>query len=453
MTTPAVAAARAASAVTLGEGAPRPALDAAGPHREIPRMRVAPPFLVTALALGCGASAGAAPAPAAGVAFTDHLTGLGPLTDVAFLPDGRLVLTEKTGAVRLRAADGTVTVAGTFRVDARSEKGLLGLVADPAFATTRRLIFYLSRADEDGATDLDRHQVVAVPLGADGLLDLGAAQVLLSGLRGPANHAGGGLAIGPDGLLYVGVGDTGCNSRAPPEPAVAPTNYFGTCLSNANGKILRVALDGAIPAGNPLAAVAEATACGATCGTVPAGLAAPRRELFAWGFRNPWRLAFDPATGRLWVGDVGEVTYEEVTLVQAGRHHGWPWREGAAGWPISKCRETAPDAGDCVEPAYACRHGAAAGGVDGDCRSITGGVFLAGPRWPAPWRGRYLFADNANGRVWTLDLDPARTGVVAGSRREVGRIPGGPVSLRVGPEGDVYATVLSGRVVRLSPAP
>jgi len=427
-------------------------LDAADPAGEIPAMRSLLPLLL-ALALGCGPGAGAA-APAAGITFTDHVTGLGPVTDLAFLPDGRLVIVEKTGAVKVRAPGGAVTQAGSLPVDSRSEKGLLGVVAAPDFVASRRLVLYYSRADAAGGSDLDRHRVVTVPLGDDGALAVAAERVLLSGLRGPANHDGGALALGPDGLLYVGVGDTGCNSGAPPEPPGAPGNYFATCLSNANGKILRVALDGAIPATNPLADVALATACGTTCRAAPSGLAAPRREIWAWGFRNPWRMAFDPATGRLWVGDVGEITYEEVTVVQPGRHHGWPWREGAAGWPRARCRETTPDTGDCVEPAYVCRHGADAGGVDGGCTSITGGVFLQGPRWPAPLRGRYLFADNVNGRVWTLEVDAARTGVVPGSRREVGRITGGgPVSLRVGPDGDVYAAVLPGRVVRISPTP
>ncbi len=433
-------------------GAPRPALDAAARAAEILAMRSATSLLLAALLAACGPSEATASPPAA-VVIADHLTGLGPVTDLAFLPDGRLVIVEKTGAVKVRAPSGEVTVAGVLPVDARSEKGLLGVVAAPDLAGSRRLVLYYSRADAAGGTDLDRHRVVTVPLLADGTLDLAAERVLVSGLRGPANHDGGALAVGPDGLLYVGVGDTGCNSGLPPEPPAAPGNYFGTCLSNANGKILRVALDGAIPPDNPLAGLAEATACGATCRAVPAGLGAPRREILAWGFRNPWRMAFDPATGRLWVGDVGEVTFEEVTVVQPGRHHGWPWREGAAGWPRGKCRETVPAAGDCVEPAYVCRHGVAAGGVDGDCTSITGGVFLSGPRWPAALRGRYLFADNANGRVWTLEPDAPRTGVVPGSRREVGRIAGGPVSLRVGPDGDVYAAVIAGRVVRLSPAP
>jgi len=426
-----------------------------GPHRLAPLLAV---VLSTCLPSGCGgtaASPGSGPGP--GFAIADHVTGLGPTTDLAFLPDGRLVIVEKGGAVRLRAADGTVTAAGSFPVDTASEKGLLGVAVDPAFAVTRRLFFYYSASDAAGGTPLDRHRVVSVLLKADGTLDGASEQVLVSGLRGPANHDGGALAIGPDGRLYVGVGDTGCNSGQPPGPSTPPTNYFGTCLTNGNGKILRVALDGSIPPDNPLAGVAAVTACGDLCGSAPAGTGAPRADLWAWGFRNPWRFTFDPQTRRLWVGDVGEVTFEEVTVVRRGRHHGWPWREGAAGWPVAKCAEIAAGGpGEaCVEPAYTCRHGAAAGGVDGDCQSITGGVFLPAPRWPAPLAGRYLFADNANRRIWTLEVNAARDGVVPGSRREVAQLPGGqaPVSLRVGPDGDVYVAVLPGRVLRISPAP
>jgi glucose/arabinose dehydrogenase len=344
-------------------------------------------------------------------------------------------------------------VAGTFPVDTESEKGLLGVVADPDYGTTRRLFLYYSLAGGTaGGTDLDRNRVVSVRLGTDGMVEAGSEVVLVSGLRGPANHDGGALAIGPDGKLYVGVGDTGCNSGDP--PGSQPTNFFATCLSNGNGKILRVDLDGSVPGDNPLAAVAEATACGAACGDDVAGipLAAPRRDIWAWGFRNPWRLAFDPSTGRLWVGDVGEVSYEEITIVLAGRHHGWPWREGAHGWPLEKCGEIVPSTGDCVDPVYECRHGPASGGVDGGCQSITGGAFLAGPRWPEALRDRYLFGDNANGRLWTVRLDPARQAVLPGTRVEIGSLPGGPVSLRPGPEGDVYAVVIAGQVVRISPA-
>jgi glucose/arabinose dehydrogenase len=418
-----------------------------------PRLRAA----VALLVLACGSSGGGPsapqePGPGASFTVTDAVGGLGPTTDLAFLPDGRMVILEKTGAVKLRRADGTVVLAASYDVDTESEKGLLGVAVDPAFATTRRLFLYWSASDAAGGTDLDRHRIVSVPLEGE-VLDRTRERVLVRGLRGPANHDGGGLAIGNDGMLYAGVGDTGCNSGAVPASGAAPSNFFATCLSNANGKILRVALDGGIPPDNPLATVAAVTACAETCREPPAGSASPRLELWAWGFRNPWRIWIDPRTGNLWVGDVGERAFEEITIARAGGHHGWPWREGSAGWPVEKCRETTPTGEDCVEPAYACRHGAAADGLDGDCQSITGGLVVDTPSWPERERGRYYFADNANGRVWSVAVTAARDGVVAGSRREVARIQGGgPVSLRLGPDGDLYVAVLPGRIVRLAPA-
>jgi glucose/arabinose dehydrogenase len=383
-----------------------------------------------------------------------EVSGLGATTDLAFLPDGRMLVTEKDGTLRI-VNQGTAREVHRFAVDTHSEKGLLGVLVDPDFARNRRVILYLSAADSAGGTDLDRNRVIAVTLGPDDRVVAGSEKVLLRGLRGPANHDGGALALGPDGMLYVGVGDTGCNSGRDPEPPYDPTNYFATCLSNANGKILRIGLDGSIPADNPLVGVARATACGARCSEDVLRLppAAPRREIWAWGLRNPWRFAFDPVTGLLWVGDVGEVTWEELTIVEKGRHHGWPWREGRHGWPTSKCREVRPDAGDCVEPVYECdRDQHAHQGADVGCRSITGGEFLAGPRWPEAQRRRYVFGDNVTRQLWSIELTHDRRGVVKGSRRDLAKAPGLPVSFRRGPGGDLYVAVLPGKVLRISPA-
>jgi glucose/arabinose dehydrogenase len=410
------------------------------------------------LAVASGSCHGGSRKPAAGspsadgFAVTTVASGLGPVTDLAFLPDGRMVVTEKDGALRLVAPGGAATEAGRFPVDTESEKGLLGVAVDPSFAQSGRLILYYSRSDAAGGSDLDRNRVVAVTLGGDGKVVAGSEVPLVTGLRGPANHDGGALAIGPDGKLYVGVGDTGCNNGRPPEPPSEPTNFFATCLTNGNGKILRVELDGSAAADNPLSAVAQVTACGGTCGAAPDALGAPRLDVWAWGFRNPWRFAFDPVTGRLWVGDVGEASYEELTIVEPGRHHGWPWREGRHGWPVARCEVITPDAGPCVDPVYECRHGSAAGGVDGGCQSITGGAFLTGPRWPEALRDRYVFADNVLGTVFVVRLTADRLGVVAGSRQVLDAAAGGtPATLRAGPDGDLYVGRLAGSIVRISP--
>lgn len=387
------------------------------------------------------------------------VSDLGGVTDFAFLPDGRLVIIEKEGAVKVRRPDGSIVQAARFRVDDASEKGVLGVVADPDFKRTRRLFFYYSAADEAGGTDLDRHRVVSMLLNPDGRLDRASEKVLVRGLRGPANHDGGALAIGPDGKLYIGVGDTGCNSNRPVLPPYQPTNFFGTCLSNANGKILRVNLDGSIPADNPLVAESAVPACGAGCREpLSKATAAPRKDIWAWGLRNPWRLWPDPRTGRVWVGDVGEITYEEINVVDKGRHYGWPWREGSSGWPAGRCAEQPPGKTACVDPVYSCSRSERSGGgaaIDGDCRSITGGEIVDSCHWPDSQRGRYVFGDNVTGFVWSLKVNADRSGVEPRSRQDLYRLPRGvPVTIRVGPDGDVYVASFPGdvgRILRISP--
>ncbi len=394
-------------------------------------------------------------APSTNFNVSDYVTGVGMITDFRWVPDGRLVMTRKSGQVSLRTTAGAVVTAGSFPVDTESEKGLLGVEVDPNFATTNRLFFYYSRsssASTDPGTDLDRHRVVSVVLKSDNTLDMATETILVRGLRGPANHDGGGLGIGKDGKLYIGVGDTGCNSGVAPGGTIG--NYFGTCLTNGNGKILRVNTDGTIPSDNPLVGVSAVTACGSSCGTniSTTGTAAPRTDIWAWGFRNPWRFSFDSVTGNLWVADVGEVTYEEVSIVPKGRHMGWPFREGGQGYPVTKCTEVTPNTGNCVDPVYYCSHDAPSGGIDGGCKSITGGVIVDSCDWPAEFRGLYYFADNANNALWTLQPNAARDGIVAGSRKDFGSVTGSPVSMRTGPDGALYVASLGGgRLARFAP--
>ena len=395
----------------------------------------------------------------------EFVTGVGDVTDFRWLPDGRLVVINKAGNVLVRpAGGGTLVDAGSFAVDTASEKGLLGIAVDPAFTTNRRLYFYYSAA---GGTTANKHRVVVRTLGANSVLDPGETPIL-SGLRGPNNHDGGGIDIGPDGLLYVGVGDTGCNSNMVAEEEYTPTNFYGTCLADdpanlggGNGKILRVALNGGIPPSNPLVGATNVTACGPTCGTAidPGVLGDPRPEIFAWGFRNPFRLWVDPVTGRVWVGDVGEISYEEVTIVEPGRHHGWPWREGGRGHPGTACQAVRIGTGPsdepildqvCVEPVYFCGR-SAGGGIDGGCQSITGGQIAESCTWPEAFRGRYVFADYVHGSVFTLVPNGTRDGIVGG-RANFATIEGGPTALRVGNDGALYVAVYpAGRIARIAP--
>jgi glucose/arabinose dehydrogenase len=374
--------------------------------------------------------------------FSTVASMLGQFTDFRFLPDGRIVLISKGGEVRVRKTDASVVNAGSFQVDTESEKGLLGVEVHPQFATNKTLFFYYSRADSIGGTDLDRHNIVSITLKDDNTLDMATQKVLVKDLRGPANHDGGGLALSGDGTkLFIGVGDTGCNRS--PDPPNPPGNYFPTCLTNGNGKILRVNLDGSIPTDNPLFSETAVTACGASCGTAPSGTGAPRKDIWAWGFRNPWRMWTDPTTGMLWVGDVGESTREEITIANKGKHHGWPWREGTFGWPATKCTEFVPNVGNCVDPVHELNRSTTV-------KSITGGAIVDSCDWPASFRGLYYFADNATGAMWTVQPNGARDGVVAGSQKDFGSL-GGAVSMRPGPDGALYVASIGGRLIKFEP--
>lgn len=391
--------------------------------------------------------------PFSGLIASIHVTsgqnGMSTPTDIRWLPapDGRMVLITKGGTFYIRQNNGQLSSGGTFSVDTASEKGLLGVEVDPDFTNNKKLYFYYSASNGIGGTDLDRHRVVMRTLGANDQLSA-TETILLRGLRGPANHDGGALAIGPDGKLYVGVGDTGCNASCCPA-----ANRFNTCLTNGNGKILRINLDGSIPSDNPLVPFADGgntvTACGNNCtDAVSASTKGPpRADIWAWGFRNPWRISFDKVNGNLWVGDVGESAEEEVDVVQKGKHYGYPWYEGFRGnngYTETVCDQYTPGSGNCVPPVHSClQTGAQCSRFDGgtdtncSCQSMTGGEINDHCSWPAQVRGNYFFADyNSNG-VFMLKLGANRLPASLGKTRVAGGMQG-PVSVRVGPDGALY---------------
>jgi glucose/arabinose dehydrogenase len=355
------------------------------------------------------------------------------LTDIAFLSDGRAVITNKNGNITVVGKDGMAqkAMAARLMVDTGSEKGLLGVVRD----ANDNLYFYAST----GTTNADKHNVFKGRAGADGTVTIDMTPIVTGGLEGPANHDGGGMVI-HKGQLYIGVGDTGAN-------ATPPRNKYGSCLNKPNGKILRVNLDGSIPTDNPLVNVAMATSCTATT-TGNYGMAPPDKRIYSWGFRNPWRLWIDPETDLMWIGDVGEGDEEEITVGAKGSHHGWPFNEGKVNYPnplggLNNCTAMTPST-ECVAPQDSYKH-------NGASASVTGG--LAPPKgcgWGA-YEGRYFFGEYNRHQVYTLDLTADRKGAVANSRKTIGTARN-PVSFRQGADGAIYiVSHEQGIVHRLAP--
>jgi glucose/arabinose dehydrogenase len=364
--------------------------------------------------------------------------GLQTPTEVVELPDGRLVITQRLGDVVVVGTDGNLTEAGTIQVDPEfQEQGLVGMVADPDFATNNTLYFFAS-VDMNVA---NKNKVYKITLSADSTLDMGRMTIIDQGLAGPLNHIGGGIAI-HDGKLFVAAGDTGHNSTP-------PTNKLGTCLNSPSGKILRVNLDGSIPDDNPLSDADLVTGCEEWDGDLT--MLAPDKRNFFWGFRNPYRFWIDPETTRMWIGDVGETTKEEISVSAPlnteagaqGQHFGWPFREGATvyaqNWqPSGACMGVSP-ARECVGPVYEYGHT-----ENNTC--VIGGLIPDGCSWEAPWTQRYFFGDNGSGRVWTLDVNAERDGVVADSRKDFAR-SSGIASFHMGKKGALYFVEATGGVV------
>lgn len=364
-------------------------------------------------------------------------------TDVAELPDGRIVVIEREGAVKTFTPGMDDPVADKVPVNkannqlASGEQGLLGVVADPDYDTNSFVYFYVSA----GADDNNRQKIVRYKLGKDGKLS-DMKPIIDMGLWGPANHNGGGLSI-YGGNLYIGVGDTGKN-------ATPPRNHIASCLNHLNGKILRVSLKeatlGQAPPDNPLVGVAMATACDTSSASDTSAftMAKPDERIFAWGTRNPFRIWNDPSDGKLWIGDVGETTKEEISIVPKGAHMGYPFWEGTKDW-------TAQQAGfgamGCMgtSPAVACTP--ALFDYDTDSSgSVMGGRILDGCMWPDTWKKRYIFGDYNKNQVWTLDLNGTRDGFAADSRADFASA-NGPTAFRMGTDNALYIVEFGAKTV------
>lgn len=285
---------------------------------------------------------------------------------------------------RVRVFDNVPNVSAasdfiTLTVNAASEGGLLGMAFDPNYATNGYV--YLSFTEGSPMVSV----VARFTANAARTALQPATRLDILRVNQPFdNHNGGHIAFGPDGNLYVGLGDGGSGGD-PLSTAQDTTDLLGSML-RINVANASLATPYAIPPDNPFAG-------GAHCTADHAVSADNCPEIFAWGLRNPWRWSFDSATGELWVGDVGQGALEEVDRVQIGRNYGWDCREGTSAYvsPAPAC-STIPSA-TLVDPVH--EYGRSQGS------SITGGYVYRGTALPA-LVGRYVFADYGSGRIWRL---------------------------------------------------
>ena len=292
--------------------------------------------------------------------------------DLAHAGDGtgRLFVAEQRGVIWV-VQDGQVLDAPFLDIRDRvtqlgspsDERGLLGLAFHPQYAETGAL--FVNYTDRQGTTQISRFQRTGDPNQADP----GSEFRILTIGQPYGNHNGGDLAFGPDGMLYIAMGDGG--SAGDPQGN-------GQSLQTLLGKLLRIDVDREKPYGIP------------EDNPFREGGGAP--EIWAYGLRNPWRIAFDTSTGELYVADVGQNAWEEVNFLAAdapgGANFGWDYREGRHAY------EGSPPANlQLVEPVAEYSHGP-------DC-SITGGEVYRGAALPA-WYGIYLYGDFCSGRVWGL---------------------------------------------------
>jgi glucose/arabinose dehydrogenase len=303
----------------------------------------------------------------------------------------RWFVVEQAGEVRVFENNPVVTTGSSFvdiraRVASGDELGLLGMAFHPNFPVNPRV--YLSYTHVDAGLGLVSRISEFTTPDAGLTLDPNSEQVLITIEQPESNHNGGGIVFGKDGLLYIGMGDGGGanDQHGTIGNAQLLTTLLGKMLridiaAGANGMLYR------IPADNPFAA-------NTPCGTTGVGLQnCP--EIYAWGFRNPWRWSFDRQTGDLWAGDVGQSALEEVDRVVLGGNYGWRCFEGT--------RNTGFDCGSppSTSPPIA-EYGRGVG------TTVTGGYVYNGTAI-ADLAGRYVFGDFGSGRIWSIPADTAPT--------------------------------------------
>jgi glucose/arabinose dehydrogenase len=396
-------------------------------------MRILPVvFVLSVLAPSTAASQ-----PASSIVYA---TGLSLPVAVVQDPTNRNVqfVVEQRG--RIRVVQSGIVLAQDF-LDLRtvvtpsgSEQGLLGLALAPDYATSGRL--YVNFTNPEGNTVIARFTRSSNPLVADPAtrfdLRVGGSAIISQPY---SNHNGGHLAFGPDGYLYIGLGDGG-SSNDPQHRAQTPAELLGKML-RIDINVSNADLNGyTVPTTNPF---------------VSSGPAGTRPEIWSFGLRNPWRYAFDDptrgGTGALVMGDVGQGSWEEIDYEPAGRggrNYGWRNREGAH----NNVTNLPPAYTPLVDPIFEYDRNAG--------QSVTGGSVYRGQALGAAYRGRYFFADFIQGRVWSvaLALDGNGEATASGLVEHTAILGGGArlgnvSSFGVDADGELLIVNYSGSILRV----
>ena len=364
-------------------------------------------FLLAAAVLLAAGFARAGTYNIAGFSDTAVVTGLSSPTALAFTTDGRMLILEKVGRVRIVVnglLQSTPALDMTATVDSGSEKGFLGICLHPNFATSGEIFIYYTTS-----TPTTRNRVSKFTMSGN-TISAASEVVILDNIEATnGNHDGGTVLVGPDGKLWIAPGDSGTGGAKSQDLSATSTSRF-------NGKVLRMELDGSPAAGNPF-------------------LADPSKEprIYAYGFRNPFRFTFRPSNGSLYVADVGQSSREEIDVVTSGNNYGWPTAEGTLGQ--AGCT-------GCIPPVFEYDHTVG--------QAIIGGVFITSAVYPAPLAGKYIFGDEV--ASWIRFLDFASNDTVNGTLTNFGSSNEGPVHFAQGPDGHVYYVAIgTGRVYRINP--
>jgi glucose/arabinose dehydrogenase len=375
-----------------------------------------------------------------GFAETAVATGLTFPTDFAFLPDGRVLVTEKEGLVRV--VDHGRVLATPFidlrsRVNTEFYRGLVAVQVDPSFDTNGYVYLLYVERSPGHATAPTTMRLIRVTAHGN-TASLSTAKTLLGSVGGKScsrlprgsdclpsdkDHNGGAIEFARDGTMFVSTGDGGGYDEKIESAALGAQD-----LGFLGGKLLRVTRDGKGVPSNPF---------------WNGDPNANRSKVWAYGFRNPFRFSLRPPSEVPYVGDVGAHAYEEIDVIKRGGNYGWPCYEGPIRTVVyhatAVCKSLYPRGAQAVDsPAYTYPHLGS--------ESVTGGVFYDGATFPSMYRGAYMFGDWVRGWIKVLNFDA--TGRRLGAPRSFATDTSGPVAIRNGPNGALYYLAINAEELR-----